>query len=255
MSSAPVAALLLLNAILFLVFLFSDRENEHGNDFLLLSVLFFVSGMPALIYQVVWQRALFAIYGVNAQSVAVVVTAFMLGLGIGSLVGGWLSARFPRHGMLLFGIAELGVAVFGLSSLQIFRWVARDTAGAGLGAVILLSLALLLLPTMLMGATLPLLVEHLVSQTRRVGMSLSILYFVNTFGSAVACYLCATSLLRDFAQSGAVTIAACGNVVVGATAYLYARSAKEHPTVLQQEPTPSAATPLPLTTAILLAGL
>src|ERR1700704_2786353 len=53
-----------------------------------LYLLFFVSGFPALIYQIVWQRALFAIYGVNIESVTVVVSAFMLGLGLGSLAGG-----------------------------------------------------------------------------------------------------------------------------------------------------------------------
>ena len=51
------------------------------------AVLFFVSGIPALLYQIVWQRALFTIYGVNIESVTVVVAAFMLGLGIGSLAG------------------------------------------------------------------------------------------------------------------------------------------------------------------------
>ena len=59
-----------------------------------LCVLFFFSGFPALIYQLTWQRALFRIFGVNIESVTVVVTAFMLGLGIGSLAGGWLS----KHG-------------------------------------------------------------------------------------------------------------------------------------------------------------
>ncbi len=52
-------------------------QREAG----LITVLFFFSGFPALIYQIVWQRALFVIYGVNVQSVAVVVSAFMLGLG------------------------------------------------------------------------------------------------------------------------------------------------------------------------------
>ena len=55
--------------------------------------LFFASGFPALIYQIVWQRALFTIYGVNIQSVTVIVTVFMLGLGLGSLAGGKLSSR------------------------------------------------------------------------------------------------------------------------------------------------------------------
>ena len=51
----------------------------------LLCVLFFFSGFPALIYQLTWQRSLFRIFGVNTESVTIVVTAFMLGLGLGSL--------------------------------------------------------------------------------------------------------------------------------------------------------------------------
>ena len=56
-------------------------------------LLFFLSGFPALLYQIVWQRALFTLYGVNIESVTIIVTVFMLGLGIGSLAGGWLSSR------------------------------------------------------------------------------------------------------------------------------------------------------------------
>src|SRR5882757_2065065 len=92
MITTPVAALLLFDFILLLgVTLFFDRTHRQKEIFFL-ALLFFCSGIPALIYQIVWQRALFAIYGVNAQSVAVVVTAFMVGLGIGSLVGGRLRA-------------------------------------------------------------------------------------------------------------------------------------------------------------------
>src|SRR6201989_3637133 len=56
-----------------------------------LCVLFFFSGFPALIYQLTWQRSLFRIFGVNTESVTIVVTAFMLGLGLGSLAGGWIT--------------------------------------------------------------------------------------------------------------------------------------------------------------------
>ena len=220
----PVLGLLLIDLILFLAAVFVFDKSAHRWESLLLSALFFASGMPALIYQVVWQRALFAIYGVNVESVAVVVSAFMLGLGLGSLLGGRLSARFPRHGILLFGGCEMGVAVFGILSLRIFHWAASFTAGSGLLHVILFSLLLLLLPTMLMGATLPLLVEHLVGRSGRVGLSVSRLYFVNTLGSAVACYFCAQFLLRDYGLSGSVRIAALLNVIVGLTAFVYGRS-------------------------------
>jgi spermidine synthase len=261
MNSTPVLVLLLFNAALLVASNFFFKKDKHPDDSLFLSVLFFCSGMPALVYQVVWQRALFAIYGVNAQSVAVVVTAFMLGLGIGSLIGGRLSARFPKSGILIFGVAELGVGAFGLISLRIFYWAAAYTAGANLLSVVLFSLLLLLIPTVLMGATLPLLVEHLVMRTNRVGFSVSTLYFVNTFGSAVACYLCATFLLRDFGQSGSVTLAACMNAAVGASAYFYARRKKSPADAIEERAlqpeggTSYIETAMSLGTAMLLAAL
>jgi hypothetical protein len=117
MSSYIVLLLLIIDLAIFLAttFLF-DKESDNGES-LLLSHLFFFSGMPALIYQIVWQRVLFAIYGVNAESVAVIVSAFMLGLG--SLAGGRLSSRFPRHGILIFGLAELGIALFDTLALTV----------------------------------------------------------------------------------------------------------------------------------------
>src|SRR5262249_5784198 len=158
-----------------------------GGPFPWVYCLFFFSGFPALTYQIVWERALFAMYGVNVESVAVVVTGFMLGLGLGSIIGGWVSCSSWISPLACFGVAELGTAAFGIFSLTLFHQVAHYTAGASLLSTALLSFALLLLPTMLMGSTLPLLVAHLVRGTRSVGKSIGLLYFVNTLGSAVAC--------------------------------------------------------------------
>ena len=257
MVTGPVLLLLLLDLLLFALACFYFDRSEQKWENLLLSALFLFSGMPALIYQVVWQRALFSIYGVNSESVAVVVSAFMLGLGLGSLAGGWLSARFPRQSILMFGLAELGIALFGLSSLHIFRWAAAYTAGANLPSVIVFSLALLLIPTMLMGATLPILVEHLVRRSGHVGASVSRLYFVNTLGSAIACYLCARFLLHEFGQSGSVSIAACLNTVVGATAYWYGRRPGKASVVLFSSAKGLAEgnSPIRLPLAMFLAGL
>ena len=82
--------------------------------------LFFFSGFPALIYQLIWQRALFLIFGVNIELVTIVVTAFMLGLGLGSLAGGWLSKRREIPPLLLLAAIELLTGAFGLASLSIF---------------------------------------------------------------------------------------------------------------------------------------
>src|SRR5215470_9263644 len=256
MSSAPVGGLLAINVILLLAFVLRPRNASWQKDLVFLGLLFFVSGMPALVYQVVWQRTLFAIYGINSQSVAVIVTAFMLGLGAGSLVGGWLSSRFPKHGTFFFAIAELGVAIFGLCSLRIFHWASVYTAGANLGSVIIFSLCLLLVPTVLMGATFPLLVEYFVLHNNRVGASVSLLYFMNTSGSALASYLCAVVLLRNFGQSGSVSVAACANALVGGTAYLIARGAgRTNEEAAVSEKTETEKARLPLSLAIVLAGL
>jgi spermidine synthase len=257
MNTAPVLLLLLLSLAVFFFALSRNDEKSSRFETLFLSVLFLLSGMPALIYQIVWQRVLFSIYGVNSQSVAVVVSAFMIGLGLGSLLGGYLSARSPRHAIRLFGLAELGVAIFGLLSLKIFHWFAAFTSGAGLGPVILYSLLLLFLPTLLMGATLPLLTERLVLISGSVGRSMSRLYFVNTLGSAIACYLSALFLLRHFSQSGAVIIAAILNTLVGASAYLYASRPLARSTSVssEQEATAPENSILPLAAAMLLALL
>src|SRR5579863_10266186 len=138
-------------------------------------ILFFVSGFPALIYQIVWQRALFTLYGVNVESVTMVVSVFMLGLGLGSLAGGWLS-RQPRIRLLAaYGAIEGVIGAFGIVSLAIFHRVGELTAGASLPMTGLIAFAVLLVPTLLMGSTLPLLVEHLVRRNGNVGESVGIL--------------------------------------------------------------------------------
>jgi spermidine synthase len=180
-------------------------------------VLFFVSGFPALLYQIVWERALFTIYGVNIQSVTVIVTIFMLGLGLGSLAGGKLSAIPGAQLLRFFGAIELSVGTFGAVSLWIFHRVASFTAGASLSATGCITFFLLLIPTLLMGSTLPLLVAHFVRRTQNVGESVSCLYSVNTLGSALACFAAMFFVMRYLGESGSVRLAASLNALVGIT--------------------------------------
>jgi len=180
-----------------------------------LYLLFFLSGFPALIYQIVWQRSLFTIFGVNIESVTVVVSAFMLGLGVGSLCGGALSRRAGLPLLAIFGGMELGIAAFGVVSLPLFQWVARSMAGAPPVPSFLLTFALVLIPTILMGATLPLLVTQLVRISGHVGRSVGMLYFVNTLGSAVACFAAALWVMRVMGMSGSVWLAAGINAAIG----------------------------------------
>jgi len=202
----------------FFIFLRARRQNQ---PLPWIHLMFFASGFPALIYQIVWQRALFAIYGINVQSVTIVVSAFMLGLGLGSLVGGALSKTNRFSLITLFAAAELGTAIFGCVSLRLFHHVGAMTAGGSLLTTGIICFLLILFPTLLMGATLPLLVEHLVRTSHNVGSSVSSLYFVNTLGSGVACFLAAGVLMPALGQSRSVLFAACINTLVVFVALLY----------------------------------
>ena len=191
------------------------RSSRLGEPMPWIYYLFFFSGFPALIYQIVWERALFTLYGVNIESVTVVVTGFLLGLGLGSLVGGFLS-QIPGLPLLaLFGAAELSTAVYGIFSLRLFHAVGQYTAGISLFGTTSISFTLLLIPTMLMGSTLPMLVAYSVRRSRNVGGSLGLLYFVNTLGSAAACFLAAALIMMLLGQSGSVAVGAAINATVG----------------------------------------
>ncbi len=198
--------------------------------------LFFSSGFPALLYQIVWQRALFTIYGVNVESVTVIVTVFMLGLGLGSLAGGRLSTISGVRALRAFGLIELSIGVFGASSLWIFHGTAQFTAGKSTAVTGAVTFVLLLVPTLLMGSTLPLLVAHLVRRTANVGESVGSLYAVNTFGSAFACLCAAVFLMRLLGESGTVRLAASLNILVGTCAFLLSRRSESDPPCPQVHP-------------------
>ena len=183
-----------------------------------LCVLFFFSGFPALIYQLTWQRALFRVFGVNVESVTIVVTAFMLGLGLGSLVGGWLSQRRNVPLLPLLAAIELMTGAFGLASLRIFDFVGDLTIGLPLTVTAAAALAVVIVPTLLMGATLPLLVAHLVRRSGHVGSAVGLLYYVNTLGAGAACLACMALLFPFVGMQGAVYVAVAINAAVAAGA-------------------------------------
>lgn len=183
-----------------------------------LCALFFLSGFPALIYQLSWQRSLFLIFGVNIESVTIVVTAFMVGLGLGSFAGGWLSSRTRIPVLALLALIEFATGIYGAMSLEIFDKAGHHTIGLSLPQTALISFALVVVPTLLMGATLPLLVEHVTRRSRNVGASVGSLYFVNTFGAGIACFVAAFALFPFLGLAGSVYVAVGMNFAVAAAA-------------------------------------
>jgi predicted membrane-bound spermidine synthase len=188
------------------------RNAREGLMSAAIHIVFVISGISALIYQLVWQRALLMLYGSNTESVAVVVAAFMIGLGLGSIAGGSTSKRNGAPLVLLFSATELLIGLYGAISLRLFKWVGSYTLGAGTLETGLLAFSLVFVPTLLMGATLPMLVAYRVNSTGRVGDSISWLYFVNTLGGGIGAFLAGFVILRQFGLAGSTQAAAALNL-------------------------------------------
>lgn len=181
-------------------------------------VLFFVftvSGVCALLYQLIWQRALLLIYGSNIESVTMVVSAFMLGLGLGSLAGGWVSKKPGVPLLFLFGCVEILIGLYGAVSLSLFEKVGESTGMVSGLSTGLACFSLVLIPTLLMGSTLPLLVTYYVNVSKNVGYSVSMLYFVNTLGAGIGAFLAAFMVLGSLGLTKSVYLAVALNILAG----------------------------------------
>lgn len=192
-----------------------------------LSPLFFLSGTAALIYQVAWQRTLYNLFGINMESVTIIVSVFMFGLGIGALAGGWLSRLRGRTLPMLFVAIELGIGLFGVFSLPLISRVGAAAQLQPLPQMAATVFALLAVPTFLMGATLPVLVAYVHRESGDVRASVARLYFVNTLGSAAACFLTVNVLFAISGLRASTLIAAACNAAVAALCAVYAMGQPE----------------------------
>jgi spermidine synthase len=175
--------------------------------------------MPALIYQLVWQRILALHSGVGIYSVAMIVAAYMAGLGIGSYAGGRLSRRLSE-GAALFAFAglELAIGLFAALSCPLYydllylkgAWLYDATWRAGVCHFLAL-----LPPTCLMGMSLPLLVRAMVRSVPTASRTIGYLYGVNVLGAAIGAFIAPWFLIRYLGLAGAILVGVGGNVAVG----------------------------------------
>ena len=193
----------------------------------LLGLAFFLSGAAALVYQVVWQRILTLHTGIGVVSVSLIVASFMAGLGLGSQLGGVLSGRLrPRAALRAFALIELGVGLFAAVSCRLFHDgfgviaadLYRTTAGSALA-----HFAAFLVPTTLMGMSLPFLVRATVRETATASRVIAALYGINVLGAACGAVLAPWVLVRYLGMEGAVLLGAFANLLAAAAALLTAR--------------------------------
>lgn len=189
-----------------------------------------------------WQRLLALATGVGPYSIALIVTAFMAGLGLGSHAGGRLSARLtPQQALLAFALVELAVAGFGAGSGPLY-YDLLYVRGAWLydrswRAVVLHFLALAG-PTVLMGLSLPLLVRAVVRAAASAPRAIALLYAVNVIGACLGALATPWLLIRFFGLPGALHCAVAANALAGLCALAAARVAH-----LPAETAPAAGPP------------
>ena len=226
----------------------APAAGRGRGDGVLIVTLFFFSGAAGLIYEVLWGRMLGLEMGNTAYSLATILTVFMGGLALGSWIGGRLAHRV-RNGLRVYGWMEIGIGLFCLALPHLIealhppmQWVYRNYYGSqALFSLLqfLLCGAVLLVPVTLMGATLPVVAEHVTRRRERLAGSVGLIYAVNTAGAFVGCMLAGMWLVTELGVSTTNFIAAGINLAVGAIAVLLASRAA--PTAhLAEAPAPAS---------------
>jgi spermidine synthase len=218
----------------------------------LLIILFFGSGVCALVYQVMWLRLLSLVFGVTVYAASTVLAAFMAGLGAGSFLAGRFSSRITRP-LAAFGVAEIlvGVTAFltpsvldGLTNLWVSMHGLLPNSLAAITIIrFLVAFLVLIVPTSLMGATLPLVVQSAITRNDRIGGKIGLLYAINTSGAIVGALIAGFYFISELGVARSFQIAAATNIAIGIVA-LIASSRLNPVTPAPENPEPQPLEPL-----------
>ncbi len=218
----------------------------------LVLALFFCSGATGLVYEILWSKFLSQMFGSTIYAQTVVLATFMGGLAIGNrLFGRWASRL--EHPVCGYGGLELAIGAYALCFPALDRWI--DFVFVGLGTSIveytvplltlkaLLSVSVLLVPTILMGGTLPLLAAWLQKCTPDAGRRTARFYSINSFGAVAGAALAGFWLVQSFGMVAAVQRTAIVNLVIGILALALNRAAplKPQPDDKDKAPAPGPA--------------
>ncbi|MGB5327590.1 MAG: fused MFS/spermidine synthase, partial [Gammaproteobacteria bacterium] len=207
----------------------SSPEKNKSSSPVLVLLLYFLSGATALVYEVVWSRMLIHVFGSTAVALGTVLAAFMAGMAVGS----WLigkAADKNSNCLRLYAFLEIGLAVAALVSHILLSRIGPahlalhdffDFSDAVFGVVrFLLAFSLVMVPTILMGATLPVLARYLVNRRGKVGINLSTLYATNTFGAVSGVLITGFYLIGTYGVHVPVYGAVTANILIGCIAWL-----------------------------------
>lgn len=189
---------------------------------------FYLSGFAALTYEQIWTHLLFLVFGTSTYAFSVMLGAFFIGLALGSHIMGRYVDRlsFP---ILWFSLIELGIGICGLAVLPAFSTldlayllVFQKVNSPYLFILSWIFLPFwLLIPTTLMGATLPLVSKIFASERDKIGAHIGMLYSANTFGGIVGSFSAGFILIPYFGLVWTVILAALSNILIAFVIFFY----------------------------------
>ncbi|MHC5033432.1 MAG: fused MFS/spermidine synthase [Planctomycetota bacterium] len=198
----------------------------------LILLLFMVSGFAGLTYELTWTKQLTLIFGVSSGAISTVLAAFMCGLALGSALLGRTADR-SRRPLALYGVLEVGIGVSAFCLRYVFDAInslhvalAQSMPGGAFAFIILrylLCFAALLVPTALMGGTLPAVSRAWVREQRRIGGGVGLLYGLNTLGAVLGTLATGFLLLRILGAGDTIRTAVTLNLMAGFTSLWLAR--------------------------------
>lgn len=218
----------------------------------------FLSGAAALVYQSTWGRMLQRVFGVSDLAVATVLATFFLGLGLGSAVGGRWGSKVARPARL-YALLEIAIGGWALLSLLLIPRVhdlyAAIGGGAGFGLLtvvrFLIALLILLPPTLLMGATLPVLIAAVARRGVDWSSSATWLYATNTLGAVLGAGVTGLYLVPTYGAKFSIVVAAGASFTAAAVVYLLWRQGDvSRPSAAEEAPEDS-----PEATSVAAGGL
>ena len=225
---------------------------------LALPLIYTASGMCSLIYQLVWVKQLCLIFGSSFTAVSVVTAVFFLGLGLGGWLGGPLAAKLKRP-LRTYGLTEAAISLCALlvpcaMSLAEHMYAAwYPSTGGNLfttaGIRLLLSSFILLPPVILMGMTVPLVIQVYARNSGTLGRDTGLIYGMNAMGAAFGVLIAGWILFRYLGLSNSNIAAAGINFALAACALMLSR---DECTTMAQTPPPAEATPSGNSLAVLL---
>ena len=209
-------------------------------------ICFFLSGFAGLVYEVVWIRQASLLFGSTTFALSTVLAVFFLGLACGSYFFGRYGQRSGRP-LLVFALVEIGLGLLVLASPYAFELVdflygavyqplAKYALLHFLTRIVLVGFVILP-PTVLMGATLPLFCRQFVHSDAKIARSVGLLYGINTLGAALGCVCAGFILLPELGFLDTIRFGAVLNILAGIVAgsLPIARSGLAQPQLMETE--------------------